>query len=216
LKQLLILKQQIVAFDIDFVSAPGTDLSFSNPSAGGGGGSIFNPAALFRRAGNLLPRVVENMLDAKTELDARLRECITALTKGFAANMTAPLAAAPRTKKGVGGVPAEAKDAVAAVRQAIEREVPGVRRKLAEYLDETRTVETLVGAVEDVVLHEYEEFYEACNAGRPGAGRKGKGKGREDDVWDPETFAEFTGNVFGVVRFGYEDEDERFDDEDEG
>lgn len=211
MKQLLILKQQIVAFDIEFINAPDTDLAFTYANAAEG--SIFNPTTLFRRAGALLPRVVENMLDAKTELDARLRECITSLTRGFADDMTAPLKSlTAKNKKGATGQEEAAKDAVASARLAIERHVPGLRRKLSEYLDEVRTVETLVGAVEDVVLQAYEDFYDACmvtGAVSKAGIRKGKGKGREDDVWDPETFGEWTGNIFGVVRFGFDEEDDR-------
>lgn len=213
LKQLLILKQQIVAYDFEFVNAPDIDLSFSLPPTAVYSGSMFNPATLFRRAGNLLPRVVENMLDAKAELDVRLRECITSLTRAFAASITAPLATARKNKKGSPVTPADAQTAILATRQNVEKEVPGVRRKLSEYLEEARTVETLVGAVEDVVVQEYEDFYAACMVGRPVMGRKGKG--REDEVWDPDTFADFTGNVFGVVRFGFGGEDMGFEDQEE-
>ena len=82
LKQLLILKQQIVRFDIEFVS-PESDLDFTvlTSTFADVRGSTFNalfanlanPARLLGGIQALVPRVVENMLDAKVELDSRLR-----------------------------------------------------------------------------------------------------------------------------------------------
>lgn len=155
--------------------------------------------------GTLLPRVVENMLDAKADLDGRLRTVINEFTNGYAARMTATIAplGAGKKQEDFSGVAA----AVQITRAAIEKEVPALRAKLDDFLDDVRIKETLVGAVEDQVLQTYEEFFERYMARKQANGGlkviSKKGKGREDDVWDPDTFADWTGDVFGVGRMGF-------------
>ena len=206
IKHLLLLKQQIVAFDIEFVT-PETDISFDLSAVTNtfwelrARGGLFNPRNLVRLVGGgLVPRVVENMLDAKAELDARLRAAITDYTHSAAARMTAPLAASA----GKSAKDADAAAAAAAeVRANVERDVPFVRQKLEGYLDDVRTRETLVAAVMEQVSTVYEEWWEARDAGAGANGaRSGKGKGREDAAWDPEAFAEWCTVVFKVGRMG--------------
>ena len=204
IKHLLLLKQQIVAFDIEFVT-PETDISFDLSAVTNtfwelrARGGLFNPRNLVRLVGGgLVPRVVENMLDAKAELDARLRAAITDYTHAAAARMTAPLAAS--AGKSAKDADAAAK-AAEAVRANVERDVPFVRQKLEGYLDDARTRETLVAAVMEQVSTVYEEWWEARGAGANGA-RSGKGKGRVDAAWDPEAFVEWCTVVFKVGRMG--------------
>jgi hypothetical protein len=79
---LLLLKQQIVAFDIEFVT-PETEIQYNFSSVTNtfwelrARGGLFNPRNL---VGLLIPKVVENMLDAKAEVDARLRQAINDFT----------------------------------------------------------------------------------------------------------------------------------------
>lgn len=201
IKHLLTLKQQIVAFDIEFVT-PDITFDFSGVTNTfhelRDRGTLFDPRNLWRiMAGRaLLPRVVENMLDAKVELDGRLRTVINDFTNGFAARMLAPVSEAAAAKRGF-----EPSTAVRAVREATEQELPGLRKKLDEYLDDVRTKETLVAAVREYVLEGYEAFYERWTREQRSKGTaqiSTKGKGREDGVWDLETFGEWTAQVFGV------------------
>lgn len=211
LKQLLTLKQQIVAFDIEFVT-PEVNVDFSSITNTfwelRERGGLFDPRNIMRFLGNnMMPKVVENMLDAKAELDARLRTVISDLTNGFAAKMTAAVTE-PATKKR----DFDAGKAVKSIRVAIEREVLALRTKLDEYLDDVRTKETLVGAVQDQVLANYDDFFEQHVAKSKANGNavSKKGKGRQDDVWDPDTFADWAITVFGVGEVELdEDEDVR-------
>ncbi|KAL9576244.1 MAG: hypothetical protein Q9212_007262, partial [Teloschistes hypoglaucus] len=174
IKHLLLLKQQIVAFDIEYVT-PDLQLDFSSLKNTfhelRERGSVFNPRNLWQLMGaNLVPRVVENMLDAKVELDGRLREIITTFTEAFADAITAPInnnadaaiASNNNTSNKRGFDPIKA---VTAVQNAARREIPFLRRKLDEYLDDARTRETLVGAVKDLVVRRYEAFYEKLMSG---------------------------------------------------
>ncbi|KAF2835875.1 Sec34-domain-containing protein [Patellaria atrata CBS 101060] len=210
LKHLLILKQQIVAFDIEFVT-PEVSFDFSSVSNTfwelRERGGLFNPGNLVRLVGGgLIPRVVENMLDAKVELDGRLRTVISDFTNGFATRMTNSISATATSKKGF-----DANQATRMVRDSVEKETPFLRRKLDEYLDDVRTKETLVGAVQDHVAQLYENFYDRHVAQVRANGKpiSKKGKGREDEVWDVDTFTDFCARVFNVGSAGFRgDEDE--------
>ncbi|KAL1953144.1 hypothetical protein VTO42DRAFT_3558 [Malbranchea cinnamomea] len=230
IKHLLILKQQIVAFDIEFVS-PDISLDFSGVTNTfwelRERGGLFNPRNLFRLMGRgLLPRVVENMLDAKVELDGRLRTVINDFTDAFATKMTAPLPSLPsptslprssaKTTTTASTTPSPSLPSPQAARQAlhqtckaIEKEVPVLRRLLDDYLQDTRTKETLVGAVQDRVLQFYEDFLDAYLALDKSARSSPNGKAREDEVWDLDTFTEWSEGVFrvGIAAFR-SDEDE--------
>ncbi|KAF7519472.1 hypothetical protein PCG10_010002 [Penicillium crustosum] len=199
MSHLLILKQQIVAFDIEYVSAD-ISLDFSGMTSTfwelRERGGLFNPRNLMRLVGHgLVPRVVENMLDAKVELDGRLRTVINDFINAFAARMTASL-------------PAQFVDSRNLARgelilpscRTIEKEVPGLRKVLNAYIDDTRMKETLVGAVQDRTIQIYEDFFEKYTSSEKAKGNfvSKKGKGRDDAVWDVNTFAEWCEGVFRV------------------
>ncbi len=208
IKHLLILKQQIVAFDIEYVT-PDVSFDFSGVTNTfyelRERGGLFDPRNLWRfMGGGLLPKVVENMLDAKVELDGRLRTVINDFTSSFAARITGAIDEKATSKKTFDGV-----RAVEKVRELGEKEVLLLRHKLDEYLDDNRTKETLVGAVQDQVIQNYETFYDLHVADKRSNGKavSKKGKGRDDDVWDPDMFTEWAQGVFGVGRIGMQDEE---------
>lgn len=230
ISHLLLLKQQIVAFDIEFVT-PETDLHYDFSSITNtfwelrSRGELFNPRSL---VGLLIPKVVENMLDAKAEVDARLRTSINDFTSQFVGRMTAAIS----TKAGHKFKEGEAQQRIGQVRQAIERETPFLRSKLEEYIEDTRTREMLVAAVMESVMQSYEDWFDTTytpslhtNGTSTGnrKGGSGKGKGKEDDVWDPDVFSDWCASVFKVGMLGLgitSDEPEDYmgvgDSEDEG
>ncbi|CAO1602604.1 Golgi transport complex subunit 3 [Xanthoria calcicola] len=218
IKHLLILKQQIVAFDIEYVVTPDINIDFSGVTNTfyelRERGGFFDPRNLWKRmGGNLLPKVVENMLDAKVELDGRLRGVITDFTTGSTDRITNPITETAAAKKGFDPL-----KAVNQIKAITEKEVPLLRKKLDEYLDDRRTKETLVSAVQDLVVQRYETFYEGQMRGKHGesGSRRAskKGKGREDEVWDVDMFEEWAGGVFRVGKvLGREEEGEQDDDD---
>jgi hypothetical protein len=209
---LLRLKQQIVAFDIEFIT-PQVTFDFSSLTNTfhelRERGGLWNPAGWVKlAAGGLLPRVVENMLDAKAELDGRLRAVINDFVNGYVDVMVKPLRG-----------DTEAKLATAEVRDIIQGQVVVLRQKLDEYIHDVRTRETLVAAVRDQVVLSYEEWMDglmtgsgeksrdATTASKTAVARNGsvgsikvsrKGKGREDEVWSSEVFADWSERVFAV------------------
>lgn len=149
IRHFLLLKEQIVTFDIEFVK-PDTQIDFS-----GLAGSFWElrEKGIFSRTGILnlvkgaaMPKVVENMLDAKVELDARLRTVIGEFTKHFADRMTNGIDGPSNRIRAAAGA-----DPAAEVRAAVEREIVVLRAKLVEYIEDGRTRETLVGAVQVLI-----------------------------------------------------------------
>ncbi|KAI4634627.1 hypothetical protein J4E83_001946 [Alternaria metachromatica] len=216
---LLLLKQQIVAFDIEFVT-PETEVQYNFASLTNtfwelrARGGLFNPRNL---VGLLIPKVVENMLDAKAEVDARLRQAINDFTGQFVARMTAPIDTKGNKKVPVSEAPAR----TSKIRQNIEHETPFLRSKLEEYITDARTREMLVAAVMESVTQAYEDWYDSSYSpslsNQNGANRSTKGKGREDGVWDPDVFNEWCGNTFKVGTLGLgsmDDEQEDYQDDD--
>lgn len=144
------------------------------------------------------------MLDAKAEVDARLRQAINDFTKQFVDRMTAPI----DTKNGKKVPLQEAPARTAKVRQNVEHETPFLRGKLEEYITDHRTREMLVAAVMESVTSTYEDWFDSsytpsvAGTKSNGSGRSTKGKGREDGVWDPDVFSEWCNGTFKIGQLG--------------
>ncbi|KIW10206.1 hypothetical protein PV08_11167 [Exophiala spinifera] len=215
LRHLLLLKSQIVAFDIEYVT-PDVSFDFSGVASTfyelRERGGLFNPRSWLRLFGSgaLLPRVVENMLDAKVELDGMLRTVINDFTAGFASDMTVDL---PRDLNKVSTKNNTLENAVSSTRKRVEKEIPVLRAKLEQYLDDMRTRETLVAAVEDQVVQTYETFFDGYVSRLGSLGKMNgagpisrNGKGPESAVWDIDAFSEWAEGVFNVALPNVEDD----------
>ena len=215
IKHLLLLKQQIVAFDIEYVS-PDITFDFSGMASTfyelRERGGIFDPRALWRLLSNpgatLLPRVVENMLDAKVELDGQLRTTINDFCASCSGKMTAAIAPQASEKKGF-----DSSKAVPELQTAIKKEVPLLRLKLDEYLDDSRTRETLVGAVQDQVVLTFESWVENTVASNKKSKQTAtsidKNLIRDGGALDIAAFTEWALGIFRVGRgFGTVQEEE--------
>ena len=144
------------------------------------------------------------MLDAKVELDGRLRTVINEFCSSCASRVTLSISDSAIQKKTFSPT-----SVVPTIQTAAKTEVPLLRRKLDEYLDDRRTKETLVGAVQDQVVLNYENWYDRLVAEKKGKVGSRKGKGREDDVWDSGVFAEWAVGTYRASRnFGGERGDE--------
>lgn len=144
IKHLLILKEQVGAFDIEYVR-PETEIDFSGVvdrfrefsklESG-----IFSPSAL--RKVVQLPMVVENMLDAKEELDGKLRIAINRLTSITAEQITSTL-------EGRNSLDTTENIKLTAekFREMAEKLLPSIQQKTEEYIGDIRTSDILVNAV---------------------------------------------------------------------
>lgn len=72
-----------------------------------------------------------------------------------------------------------------------------------------------MAAVQDQVIQNYETFYDIYAAEKRSNGKlvSKKGKGRDDEAWDPDMFTEWAAGVFRVRGMGALDDD---DDDDGG
>jgi conserved oligomeric Golgi complex subunit 3 len=136
IKHLLILKEQIGAFDIEFVR-PETEIDFSRVVKEFSSGHIFSPTAFAR-----IPVVVENMLDAKEELDGKLRVAINSFTNSTAEEILNGI-------HGKAGADEEEEIRVLAekFRETAEKELPSIQKKTEEYISDLRTTDILFNAV---------------------------------------------------------------------
>ena len=143
IKHLLILKEQIGAFDIEFVR-PETGIDFTKVvdrlrklSSGG----IFSPTEIRKVA--QLPVLVENMLDAKEELDGHLRIAINRFTSTSAESISSVLQGTTAEKTHADAIRA----AAASFRETAEKVLHSVQHKTEEYIGDPRTTDILVNAV---------------------------------------------------------------------
>jgi len=90
-----------------------------------------------------LPRVVENMLDAKEELEGKLRIAINAFTSGTAGGIVGVLEGMAWEGRGKG----EVRGAAGKFREEAERMLPVVQQKTEEYIADSRTTDILVNAI---------------------------------------------------------------------
>jgi hypothetical protein len=218
ISHLLAFKHHLLAFDIESASAD-VSVDFAAPlwaiSA-----SIFSPAKLMRAVSQgFVPKIVTEALDARGEVDSKLRDAIGEVVNAWTERMTAPIQGVSNGKATQGRVTTEKEgpktDAsrAAQVRETIEREVPLVRRKMDEYIHDRRTRDMLLRAVLEEVMVKYAGWMEKQGLTSPiGPGRRAKGKGREDGVWEEDSFGEWAVGAFGLDDvLDEEDEDRGFD-----
>ncbi|OQO05186.1 hypothetical protein B0A48_08206 [Cryoendolithus antarcticus] len=211
LAHLLHLKHQLVTFDLETLSQPDVDLDFSSLSLQHNDLRVWNPATWIRFVssavvgGNLLPRVVENMLDAKAELDGRLRGVIGNVVEECALEILGPLSLTDPAIATAGG----SDKAVHELLSRAETLVPELSSLLASFFPAEDTAMeqaerarnratgvTLLQAVKERVQSGYEEFFERMAGRQPGRKVGRKGKGREGDVLGPDVFGERLDGVF--------------------
>jgi conserved oligomeric Golgi complex subunit 3 len=211
------LKHHILAFDIEFAESDvRVDFTSSLWDIRDG---LLNPAKLVRAlGGGFVPRVITDMKDARTEVDERLRVVIGDLVSGWSARVIAPISDAltksngeekrGRTDSRKGSTSRDDATAALRVREAVQRDVPLIRRKLDEYIHDSRTRDMLLRAVLEDVLIKYAAWLEKRGLGSPGVSKgKAKGKGREDGVWEEDVFGEWAVGAFGLGDVGEDEED---------
>ena len=230
---LLHLKTHLLAFDISSNTAnPDVSVDFSGPLSTftelrERGTSLFNPVNLMRliSSGTLLPRVVENMLDAKVELDGSLRKVINNFVGDWSNLLTSSLTTIPsppkqqppksqtNNKSSTDSSTDKASSLVTQTRTKITTLVPVLRSTLETWTLDPRVTETLIAAIMEYVVKNYELWFDDASArgvvnGRRTGGAGTKGKGREDEVWDVDGFQEWCEGIFQVRVMELEEEED--------
>lgn len=171
LKFLLILKEQVAAFDIeynrteessrlDLGAVAGAFWDLTGQSASG----LFAPTALYNLASSTisklsaagyLSRTVENMSDAREELNDQTRLVIGSLTVHCADSVTVPLRSAMGNKIKATN---ELKEADRRFRASCPDSFELWRNSLELYLEDEKVISVLLGLVQDKVLETFERF----------------------------------------------------------
>jgi uncharacterized membrane protein YgcG len=142
LKNLVLLQQQVNTFDIQYVRTE-TSVDFT-------GGLV---AMLRDRGGRglgaLVPRVVNNMIDARGEIERELAATLGEFVELCVRRMAAPLGGADGA-------------AAWAFRDKVALELPRVKREVAASFGSAQVTAYVVDAVVEALLAEYERFAEAA------------------------------------------------------
>ncbi|ODV90658.1 hypothetical protein CANCADRAFT_108993 [Tortispora caseinolytica NRRL Y-17796] len=161
IKHLLILKDQIVAFDISTVR-PESDLDFSEIAMTFQeimqSGGFFTAEGLKRLARSGIPKLVKNMPDARLELDGRLRETINNYTDAISERLCQPLKMELSKDTSIESI----SNSLIRMRSIVQDCMPEVKMDIYNAIKNDRVTAILVEAVENCIEDKYEIFYKQC------------------------------------------------------
>lgn len=173
IKHLLILRNQILEFDIEHAPS-NVQIDFSGISEvislvrQEGIGSL-QTQNLLNLAKITVPKVVENIFDAKDELYAKLRNTVHSFTEEAVKLIVGPIVGpiGPSTSAGKTGpeglpfkTPKTALEDTRHLRENATSEIPRLRKLMVEnYIDDTRTVDILMDSIQDLVIQAYEKYH---------------------------------------------------------
>lgn len=153
LKNLLMLKEQLQQYDIEYVSSD-TALDFS----GIGdiiqkireGTSVFSEGGLLGLVQESVPRVVRSMIDARQELQLELRNVVHLFTDDAVKLMVEPLS---RERE------ATALDDCRELRDNIESMLPRFKTQIEVFITEAGIITALIDGIQELLVLNYEKYY---------------------------------------------------------
>ncbi|CAK7909094.1 conserved oligomeric Golgi complex subunit 3 [[Candida] anglica] len=200
LKNLLLLQQQLNNFDIQYVRTEtsldftsGIQEIFSTIRSGGmdsfkvdsqGNGGVFD---LFKKS---VPKVVNNMIDAKYEMQTQLTNAVTEFAGGCVQRISEP----------INKVTAKSHPLADSIkfRDNIGEEIPRIKREMNHYLLDSQVVSYLIDSIKQILLTSYDEFYKQVELQ---AQQSEAIKQEIKEIMEPDTF-------FGFLEEMGDDEDE--------
>jgi hypothetical protein len=216
LKNLLMLKQQIQNFDIEYVNNE-TFLDFSG--IGDIIGKLRNGAGVLNNAGFLevvresVPRVVNNMMDARVELQTELRNTVHIFTED----------AVNQIIESIVNYDVETLDQdVLKLQENIEEAIPRIKENIDIYISDKQVVTTLIDGIQvritrimhffflsknyiltefhqELVIQSYENFYNKVSSNG----------GNIRNLIEVDSLIEFIGGVVSEIFKSDNDEDDR-------
>ncbi|BFZ59224.1 Golgi transport complex subunit 3 [Saitoella coloradoensis] len=194
IKHLLILKDQVSAFDINAYTEPEpaehVGLAGAVSEIFSTGASLLSPG-IFRRITGVGTDDGTSKPDTRTELDERLRKAVNGLTDFCTTALTAPLSSS--------SPPAVQ---MSEFRVKAQSEVPTYEDKFNRYLEDERTTAILLGAIQDGISEAYEKYHQNHV-------RDKKAGSREEDVWDAAQMLDWLDGVMTRQRTSYIEGDEK-------
>lgn len=146
LKNLLMLKAQIQQFDIEYVSNE-TFLDFSGIGdiihKIRNGTSVFTEGGIVELARETVPRVVNNMFDARTELQTELRNIVHEFTEDAVEQIIEPIATAN---------PETAEQDTLKLKDNIEASLPRLKSEIEIFIEDRPTVTSLIDGIQVCIL----------------------------------------------------------------
>ncbi|QLQ82072.1 hypothetical protein HG537_0G03270 [Torulaspora globosa] len=156
LSNLLLLRQEIQNFNIQY-TVNETYLDFSGVEAFFKTGSLNlsdRESSVLGMAKALVPRVVNNMVDARSELINELRTIIGEFTETASAQLFgATLDIENRDSRTI-------VDNNNTLRSQLEEKLPRIHAQISTFIDDQDVVASLMDAVQEVTSQRYSEFYE--------------------------------------------------------
>jgi hypothetical protein len=153
IKNLLMLRSQILGFDIE--SAPAeVQIDFSGIqevfTLVRQEGVSFTSSSLLNLARAGVPKVVNNMLDAKEELYAKLKNAIQDFTEGTVKTVAKSILENPSVESAV--------ENSRKLRQDAAVELPRIRTMIENYISDDRTIDILMDSIQDLVIQTYDKY----------------------------------------------------------
>ena len=143
IKHLLVLRQQITEFDIEYVPAD-VQIDFSGIaevfSLVRKEGVTLNTKNLLNLAKISVPKVVNNMFDAKEELYAKVRNSIHDFTEEAVKQIVKSINDSPTVETAL--------EDTRQLREDAATEIPRLRKMIETYIDEQSTVDILIDSIQ--------------------------------------------------------------------
>lgn len=189
LKNLLMLRQEIQNFNIQYtvnetyLDFSGVEAFFKSTSDGSRGQSA---TSIFSVAKSLVPKVVNSMVDARTELMAELRNLIKDFTDCVAKSITEDTLKVDNLhdqdllKKNL------------ELRNNIEEHLPHIHAQICNFIEDSEIVIHLLDAIQETIIRSYDAFYENVSEK---AENGGLDKSQVSELMYTDVFADFINKV---------------------
>lgn len=160
LKNLLMLRQEIQNFNIQYtvnetyLDFSGVETFFKSVRDKSGARKASDSSSVFSVARSLVPRVVNSMVDARTELMVELRNIIKDFTDCVAKDIiddTLEIDEGSKSNLLVNNLK---------LRTNIEEKLPHIHSEICNFIDDSEIVMHLVEAIQETVIQAYNDFYE--------------------------------------------------------
>ncbi|ODQ64912.1 Sec34-domain-containing protein [Nadsonia fulvescens var. elongata DSM 6958] len=163
IKHLIILKDQITEFDIQYVPSE-VEIDFSGLgeliSTIRTSGISFSSEGLMSLARVGVPKVVNNMLDAREELFANLRNAINEFTESSLQPIISSISQ-------VDPKPETITEDTMQLRQQVAVELPRIYEKIKFYINDIHATDILMDAIQNLVIQAYETYQERILKQKP-------------------------------------------------
>ncbi|CDR37669.1 CYFA0S01e14576g1_1 [Cyberlindnera fabianii] len=190
LKNLLMLRNQVQNFDIEYVSSE-TFLDFSGVgdiiSKIRNGDSVLNDDGILGLVKESVPKVVKNMIDARMELQTELRNVVHSFTEDVVKQIVEPL-----QKSTVETADSDTQQ----LQQNIEEALPRVKNQAQMFINDPQVVNALIDGIQELVIQSYEKYYDET----------GHKVTKSVNVVEVDTMIAFIGEIVGKMYEPVEDD----------